>query len=290
MEPVKMNGELKTLNQVDKFLTQFAKDLKRPSNRDELAIDLSNLNFVSPIGAIALLLLFEKISSLYKLKITLPKSQQNLVSYIERINFFKHCPESVKNEFNKEYDIEVLSKRNRNDTRKVLLEITKIEEDDDVDTLFDSTIYILSSHGMRNEELNKIATIVSELATNIIDHSKATGYAAIQYYPKFNKVVIGIADNGVGIVNTMKKVIKQGNDLDIIKQAFVGGMTSSLDMERGWGLTDAREYSYFETKSTLFSIRTHKGLYAVDKENILELSNSCYFPGTFFSIEINFMI
>jgi len=282
------NSEIKYLMDVHILLNQFKNRLNKFKDNESL-IDLSNLTFVSPIGAIALLQLFEEINNFDKCKIILPKNSENLVTYIERMNFFHHCPKDIVHEFEKIYDITKFSKRSRNDQRKVLLEITKIVDYDDIDILYDSVVYILKSHGMKSAQIAKIANIFTELGTNILDHSGSAGYAAIQYYPSFDKIMIGIADNGSGIVKGIREVDDElDSDLEAIENAFSGGYTSSTDIDRGWGLTDARDYSYEDTKRTSFELRTHKSLYSVGKNEIELISEDSYYPGTYYLIEIEF--
>lgn len=283
-----IGGELKFLIHVHNVLNNI-KELKTGDVSKEIKLDLTNLSFVSPIGAIALLQLFEEIVLTDNYNIIIPEDKENLVSYIERMNFFKHCPTPIVEIFGRKYDLEKMSNRTRNDQRKVLLEITKIQNYEDIDVLYDSVVYILKNHCMKSENITRVANIFTELGTNILDHSGSTGYAAIQYYPKFDKIMIGIADTGIGIVEEIRRV-ENGNesDLEIINKAFSEGFSSYQDTDRGWGLIDARDYSYEDTKYTSFELRTHKGLYRVGKNEIELINEDQYHVGTFFLIEIQF--
>jgi anti-sigma regulatory factor (Ser/Thr protein kinase) len=282
-------GELKYLDQIDEFVKLF-NDLfeKDKLDNNKVIIDLSELTFVSPIGAISLLLLFEKIAENYKFNIIPPNNNIQLISYLERINFFKLCSVQVKRDFELSYDIDALSNRTRHDTRKVMLELTRVQCDEDIDTLYDSIIYILKAHNIQSTEVSKIANILSELGTNILDHSLGTGYAAIQYYPSFKKVVIGIGDNGIGIINSFETIEENKPiSIDIITHAFTGGKTSKKS-SRGWGLTDAREFSFTGSQNTNFYLRTHDSVYQVYKDRIELIKDSVFIPGSYFLIEIVF--
>lgn len=288
MVNILVNTELNRLIDVHNLLNQL-KDSYSKSKNSEFVLDLSRLSFVSPIGAIALLQLFEEFSENANCEIIVPKYSGNLVTYIERMNFFEHCPEDIFQKFDERYNLNKICQRSRNDQRKVLLEITKIVDYDDIDILYDSVVYLLRSHEMKGEQITRIANIFTELGTNIIDHSGNTGYAAIQYYPSFGKIMIGIADNGSGIVKGIREAEDGlGSDLEVIEKAFSGGYTSSVDTDRGWGLTDARDYSHEGAKRTTFELRTHKGLYNVGKSEIELISEDRYYPGTYFLIEIDF--
>lgn len=288
LDKIQVDNELKYLTDINELFSRSHHLFFSPFKK-KFVIDLTDLRFVSPIGAISLLLYFEKLGNLNNFKVIPPKDNKNLITYIERINFFKHCPSEITTEFSKEYNLEKISGRRRHDKRKVMLEITEIKVYEDIDILFDSVLYILNSHEMNGEQVSRIASIVSELGTNIIDHSDGSGYGAIQYYPKFKKVMIGIADNGVGIVNKIKKYENSDDtDLNIVKKAFSEGYTSFKDIERGWGLTEARDHSHENTESTSFQLRTQNSVYEIRKQEIIELDTSEYFPGTYFLIEIIF--
>lgn len=282
-------GELKDIYQIDTLFVNCS-NLLQQNNTNILRnahLNLSGLSFVSPLGAIALLLLLEKLNEKFKLSITPPDSNEKLVSYLERIDFFKLCPINIKENFENSYDIDNLTKRIRHDTRKVMLELTRIKCYEDVDTLYDSIIYILKNHGVDSSVVNSVGYIATELGTNIIDHSEGNGYASIQYYPSFKKVIIGIGDNGVGVINKINSILsKVETNLSIISHAFMEGTSTGID--RGYGLTKVREFSFLNSNNTKFFLRTHNGIYQVFKDSIEEKQVNVYFPGTYFLIEINF--
>ncbi|UOY92508.1 hypothetical protein MUG87_19185 [Ectobacillus sp. JY-23] len=257
----------------------------------EIELNLSQVEFISPLGAVSLLLLLDKLNH-SKLKIIPPKEQ--VISYMDRMNFFKNCPAPAKLCFKEYYDLEYYSKRRRNDASNVLLEITPIKAEEDINNIFESILHILCNNGMGSREANRIAVIASELGTNILDHSQGLGFAAIQCYPQRNQVNIGIGDNGIGIVNALKpSLVKQlhhneFSDLDVIKLAFKERTSSKVDADRGMGLSISREKSFYKTKQTNFYVKTHKGTYQISNNNIHTICEDSYFPGTYISLEICF--
>ncbi|MEW9576409.1 ATP-binding protein [Bacillus toyonensis] len=283
-------GQLKSVYDVSRLLSSYSTVVLNESRKKKVEMDLSQVTFVSPIGAVSLLLLMNKMVKISKLKVHPPISKEDIVSYMERIDFFKHCNSIIVNQFEEEYDLNALANRHRNNRSKVLLEITPINGENDVHNIFDSSLHILKSHGMKSRNANKIANIISELVTNIVDHSEGMGYGAIQYYPAHNKVLIAIADNGIGIVNSLRKHIpkmKKLSDLEVIEKAFLQGV-SSKKMKRGLGLTDVREKAYLDTKGASFLMRTHKSIYQITDGGIIEHSEGFYFPGSYIQIEIEF--
>ncbi|PFK43194.1 hypothetical protein COI93_10220 [Bacillus cereus] len=284
-------GELKSIYDINKLFSSYS--ILREQEKKDIVMDLSGLNFVSPIGAISLLLLMDRMIKNHNLVIHPPFLKNTIISYMERIDFFKHCDSLVTEQFKEKYDLDILANRHRNDTRKVLLEISPIKCEDDVYNIFESSLSILRSHGMQSRNANKIANIVSELATNIVDHSEGIGYGAIQYYPIHNKVLIAIADNGIGIINSLRNHVQQMEDLSDIKvmeAAFEKGVSSknTIIEERGLGLNDVREKAYLDTKGTSFLLRTHEGIYEITDEGILCHRKEFYFPGTYIQLGIEF--
>lgn len=282
-------GDLKKIDDIERLFHMLPNVISRDSR--EIHLDLSKLEFISPLGAISLLLL-DKLQNT-DLQITPPK--RHVISYIERMNFFENCSERVRSCFEEHCDLFYFQKRRRNNTGQVLLEITPIKNEKDIGSIFESILNILTSHGMRSKSANQIAFIASELGTNIIDHSEGDGYAAIQYYPSHNKVEIGIGDNGIGIVNALKssllaqRGIKHISDLEVVKSAFEERISSKTNItKRGMGLSISREKSFHNTQQTNFYVRTHKAIYQIFDDNICCVDEGDYFPGTYISLEILF--
>ncbi|EEM68396.1 MULTISPECIES: ATP-binding protein [Bacillus cereus group] len=284
-------GELKSIYDINKLFFPYS-TLHESKNKD-MVMNLSGLTFVAPIGAIALLLLIDNMNKNHYFKVKPPFLKDKVISYMDRIDFFKHCDSTIIRQFKEQYDLDKLANRHRNDTRKVLLEISPITCEDDVYNIFESSLNILRSNGMQSRNANKIANIVSELATNIIDHSEGIGYGAIQYYPMHNKVLIAIADNGIGIINSLKNYVEDMrnlSDTQVIESAFVRGVSSKNTVidERGLGLNDVREKAFLDTKGASFILRTHSGIYEINDRITKGYHTGFYFPGTYIQLEIEF--
>jgi anti-sigma regulatory factor (Ser/Thr protein kinase) len=54
-------------------------------------------------------------------------------------------------------------------------------------------------------------TIFAELIDNIFSHSKTPldGYAALQFYPNGNSLQVAVSDSGLGIMDTLRPVLKR---------------------------------------------------------------------------------
>lgn len=279
---------LKNLFEIDDMLLSMTPWIKIKDPSTHIPFNLRNLSFVSPIGAISLLILLNKLSRSVSVDIIPPNGNDGVIAYLERINFFRCCSQEVRHCFENSYDIGLLETRNRADRHNNLMEITKIANYDDVDLLYKHVNDILKIHHLDNKELSRITNIVTELGTNILDHSKSFGYAAIQYYP-WGKVSIGVADDGIGIIKSMRNNSNQGlSDLDIIKLAFNNGVSSLKDEDRGFGLSNVRQVSFSGTNHTTLSLRTHKGLYDIGPKDVIVNNRNFYYPGTFYQLEIIF--
>jgi anti-sigma regulatory factor (Ser/Thr protein kinase) len=281
-------GDLVNIFDLERLFTPYFPTHKGSPRISQRTVDISNLTFISPLGAVSLLLLLEKLGDFNHLEVLPPNEM--VVSYMDRMNFFQNCSKNIKQSFAKFHDLDALANRNRNDKSKELLEITPIKEKKDIGKIFDATFNILNSNGLSSREVNKVALIVSEFATNILAHSEGIGMAAIQTYPSIKKVVIAIGDNGIGIVRALKPILKsqEVSDLTVINKAFEKRVSSKQEEERGMGLFTVRKKTFLDTKKASFFIRTHKGTYKILSNRIEETSEGNYFPGTYILLEISF--
>ncbi|MEK7790993.1 MAG: ATP-binding protein [Deltaproteobacteria bacterium] len=85
------------------------------------------------------------------------------------------------------------------------------------------------------EQAKTIGYIVSELARNVLEHSKAENGAVLcaQYYRKSNSIRIGIADTGVGIKTSINRSYSTKTDLEAIRLALTPGITGTTQREGG---------------------------------------------------------
>lgn len=80
-----------------------------------------------------------------------------------------------------------------------------------------------------------IRYIMSELIRNVLEHSfsKHGAIVCAQYYPKSNKIRIGIADTGIGIWKSINESYNPKNDLEAIRMALKPGITGTTRKEGG---------------------------------------------------------
>ncbi len=85
------------------------------------------------------------------------------------------------------------------------------------------------------EQAEAIKYTVSELVRNVLEHAESSQGAVVcaQYFKTSNKVAIGIADTGVGILKTMGAVHSVSTDQDAMRLALMPGVTGTTTQAGG---------------------------------------------------------
>jgi anti-sigma regulatory factor (Ser/Thr protein kinase) len=211
-------------------------------------IDLQEITFIDPYGMVSIL----EIGELYESKgihktLYLPKSEE-VLKYLERMDFFKFADcyftlEPPKPELSEKYF--------RSSYSDVLLEITLIEKSDDIHFIVgrvkERANTILQKHLHYNEKaINGFIVALSEVCQNIIEHSENKGFVGIQKYhwQNINKNIVKIAvmDLGIGFKKSLSKRFTFKNDLEAIEKALLHGASRYADEGRGHGLAGVRRF------------------------------------------------
>lgn len=84
-------------------------------------------------------------------------------------------------------------------------------------------------------EASSIRYVISELVRNVLEHarSKMGAIVCAQYYEKSNMIRLGIADTGVGVLESIKQSHRASNDLEAIRLALIPGITGTTMREGG---------------------------------------------------------
>lgn len=182
------------------------------STESPLIIDMSDLNWISPLSALLLSNKIKEINTKVKISIKVP-SNKFVRSYLTAIGFpmggsglgFTYCPiHHVKKDIHKEGD-----------------NILKI-----IDRHFPETI-----------RGNIAAYLVSEFCDNIEEHSKFSQASVMaQFYGSTNSVEMGFFDNGITIPGRFKaNNIRFGEDHIAINMAL-DGISTKIGESRGEGI------------------------------------------------------
>ena len=211
-------------------------------------IDLQEVSFIDPYGMVGLL----EIGEIYKPKdnrklLHLPESEE-VLRYLERMNFFKIAPRYFTFEPSKP---QLSEKYLRSSYSDVLLEITPIEKSDDIHFIVgkvrDRAQAILTRHLQYDERaINGFIVALSEVCQNILEHSQYTGFVGIQKY-RFqgmgkNVVKIAVMDTGIGFRKSLSERFSLKSDFDSIEKALLHGASRYVDEGRGHGLAAVRRF------------------------------------------------
>lgn len=292
---LRANESLKTMNDIHNWLNLCRKtyDLNRAKSRVD--VDLSNLKYVSPIGCTTLLSTLKFLDRYFDLDTIAPKvpdlTEKNVISYIERMNFFKLCPSVVCSSFEEQINMKSLYNRNRKNTENTLNEITLCNDYQDVENFDSSLKQILKNTGISPNRISNISRIVTELGLNSVEHGNHDGKVSciycVQTYENANKMEIAISDSGVGIVNTLKySPEKFTSTHDVVRKAILTNASRHSDQERGKGLPDVQKVA-FKLDDVEFYLRTHDSMYEVTNKKVKLINKGTYFCGTYYYLIVH---
>lgn len=222
---------------------QFLHRLKKSSE-----IDLQEISFIDPYGMVGLL----EIGEIYKPTVNqkilhLPESEE-VLKYLERMDFFKIAPGYFTFE---PFKPKISEKYLRSSYSDVLLEITQIEKSDDIHFIVgkvkDRANAILTRHLQYDERaINGFIVSLSEVCQNIIEHSETKGFVGIQKYHFQNMgknvVKIAVMDTGIGFRKSLSERFSLKSDLQSIEEALIHGASRYTDKGRGHGLAAVRRF------------------------------------------------
>lgn len=139
--------------------------------------------------------------------------------------------------------------------------------------------------------LAELQTIMSELFNNIKDHSdNDVGSVFAQWYPNEKCLQVAVADFGLGIPETVRRVEGHLSDAEAIVRAFEEGFSAqSTPQNRGQGLYQLRQY-VLECLGGSLTVRSHKGAVGFEKSGnsvrIMPYDALGFCPGTMIEFNI----
>lgn len=211
-------------------------------------IDLKDVNFIDPYGMVGILKAGEFLKSKHTKKTLLLPESEDVLRYLERMDFFKYADRYFKLDPDKP---NISEKYLRSSYSDVLLEITPIKKSDDIHFIVGKVKKrahtILKKHLHYDERaINGFIVALSEVCQNILEHSENTGLVGIQKYhfQKLNKNVVKIAvmDLGIGFKKSLRERFKIKDDLEAIDKALFHGASRYADKGRGHGLAAVRRF------------------------------------------------
>ncbi len=199
-----------TPRSTDPLLGEFLHYVHQTSDQQDLEVDLEGMKFIAPYGLIVLCLMARYARTAFDRVVYRMPRAYALRSYLGRVRFAEALQGLVELAGP---DLVVDPEREKPES-EALLEITRIEERVDVETVLDHigqrVEAILAEELLYTEiEINQFKNVVAELCHNILDHSMNWGYVTAQRYQDPRKrmkyVVIGVGDLGIGIKKSLSQ-------------------------------------------------------------------------------------
>lgn len=216
---------------------------------DSQEVNLNDTSFIDPYGMVGILEIGELLKDKeIRKNLILPKSEE-VLKYLERMDFFKFANEYFTLEPSKP---SIPEKYLRSSYTDVLLEITPIESSDDIHFIVgkvkDRAKSILTKHLHYDDRaINGFIVALSEVCQNIIEHSENKGFVGIQKYHfnSLNKNVVKIAvmDIGIGFRKSLSERFSIKSDIEAIEKALLHGASRYADEGRGHGLAAVRRFA-----------------------------------------------
>ncbi len=261
--------------------------------KESAIIDIREAAFIDPYGMIGLLELGELFKSEDIQKtIHLPESEE-VIKYLERMDFFQFADRYFKLEPSKP---KLSEKYLRSSYTDVLLEITPIEKSDDIHFIVgrvkERSHSILAKHLNYDEHaINGFIVALSEVCQNIIEHSEYKGFVGIQKYhfQNLNKNVVKIAvmDIGIGFRKSLSERFSLKKDLEAIEKGLLHGASRFADKGRGHGLSSVRRFaSQWKGKLSIRSGTAKLSIIPDWSRGKARETNLTYLPGA----QINIML
>ncbi|WP_145974836.1 ATP-binding protein [Ruegeria atlantica] len=175
-------------------------------------------------------------------------------------------------------------------TTQPLIEVRHTESHDWVRNTF--VPWLSGCSKIAQHDLGELATCLSELFNNIDDHTEFdVGSVFAQWYPQEERVIVAVADFGVGIPTTVGRVCEGLSDSEAIIKAFEDEFTSqSTPRNRGIGLHFLLQ-NVVQNLSGKLEVNSANGAVVFEKVgnllNAVPYTQNGYCPGTLIVLEFN---
>jgi|GEM_PF-819686 len=196
--------------------------------------DFARVEFLTP-GAIAALSAWVRKLTKAGVEIELKNAETSTAyNYLQRIDFFSSCGLALPENFT------------RHPTKNRFFPLTHICNMEDVKNVSSALARCIAPEAADSDDPDQTGIFdlleysISELATNVVQHSRSSGVVCSQYYPASDKVVLGIADPGIGIrqsfrVNGSPHWSDSMTDLEAIEKSLEFTVSSRTHMTLPWG-------------------------------------------------------
>ncbi|TGM35687.1 ATP-binding protein [Leptospira levettii] len=266
-------------------LFEFLNYLKEP-NQEPVVIDFEKIVRYSPV---ALVTLISKVKAYLSEDIPvffMNHEHFEAVDYFKRMNFFSICNISMPEKFQRHDSYGIFTEIQEFGINKGSVDVisdgiarccvpdeekSKIDHPTDNSEIYDLLVYALS-----------------ELVNNVVQHSESRGFISAQFYKQTEMVRIGIADYGIGILNSFKNnnsphYRDEWTDSDAIQKALEPKVSSKnhitshyqTPVNAGVGLSILKKLS--EKLSGKFCLVSGNAI--IENAQLKVLPADCYFKG-----------
>ncbi|EMY60697.1 ATP-binding protein [Leptospira terpstrae] len=271
-------------------LGEFLGKMKRPNN-EPVIFDFEKVVKYSPVALVTLICkvksyLFDDIPVFF-----INHERFAACSYFQRMNFFSICDVSMPERFIR---------------HESFGNFTVIQEfglnKGSVDVISDGVARCCIpeeekwkiDHPLENSEIyDLLVYAISELINNVVQHSEGRGFISAQFYKQTELVRIGIADYGIGVLNSFKNNAsphfrENWNDADAVKKALEPKVSSKnhitspymTPVNAGVGLSILKNLS--EKLSGQFCLVSGNAI--IENAQLKELAADSYFKGVAINI------
>ena len=243
----------------------FIEAIEEKDVLDDDVIDLSEIKFADIFGIISLVLLLKEKQKKNEItQIYLPHNV-NVANYLHISGFIDYVKNYSGIKYNRFNFISKIHSVSNNYNNKDYMPIQIIRTREEVENIWEIIKLWLKNKKMNNSDINKIFTLLLELFENALDHSDS-GEEIIFAMQKYgDKLMISIADFGVGIKESLEKnEMYKGyfaSDEIAMKYIFTNENYISSENEQGRGNGFYCLNNFSIEKETEFSICSRNGYY-----------------------------
>ncbi|MED3986294.1 ATP-binding protein [Peribacillus simplex] len=269
--------------EINELMSKVINRDKEPIS-EEIVFNFTNLSFIEPAGVTSLGNLFEWLRK---------KNVKTTIIWPKEIGKTKWCP--IKYLDDSKFFLKYLGRKlnDESSVRETTIPLQNVTYSRSYQWLEATFITWLAGQlGVKIATLGNIKTCLGEVFNNIRDHSSENiGLIYAQHFPARNKIVISIADFGVGIPTNIRKKSPALQDAEALVLAIEDGYsTYTSPRNLGAGLHTLIKNVVEDSNGT---VHIHSGYGILNTEfvhNDIQVSSSTsngFYPGTFLEICID---
>jgi anti-anti-sigma regulatory factor/anti-sigma regulatory factor (Ser/Thr protein kinase) len=250
------------LNDVYAFERLLALEDDLYARMERCVLDLRQVSFINPFGAVNLLLLGRNFIRKTGSRIILRGLRPDIHAYLERMDFLKAGIFVLE-------DAEA-PKLSRSRASTSLIEIIEIPAKEGasvraiagVVSLFRKRAPQIFKSAMSEERVDSFVTVISEICQNVFEHSMDSGFVAVQTYrtAKGPVVHLVVADSGIGIEGSFAR---SGKDYGTGSDLLLKAVTSPISSKRPFGYGLCRVSSIVDQMNGNLYLRSNAASIAV---------------------------